>query len=90
MLETNDCPDFGILARPQHVSGIRKLTHELNGARALVHLTIGKQEFPLMCIGCSIRQDQLELQALELARAAHEPEVFLLAEGKLGLDRVNR
>ena len=68
---------------------IRKEARQLNGARVLVYLAIGKPESSWLFVCGSVGQDQLHFQAMKCVRA-RQAEILLLADGEVIPDRIDR
>ena len=97
MLQADDGAHFGVAARTQNVSRIRKQPGDPNGPGALVDLAVRKVERALVRIGGTIGQNQLQAQsfvrrlATGLRREAFPPcKILGLADREVNLDRLNR
>src|ERR1700682_3126417 len=64
LLDSDGRANFAIPAGPQNISRIRKKPGDPNCARALIDLTVGKIDRPLMPIGGPVGQNKFETHAL--------------------------
>jgi len=87
----HDCADLGILARPEHVPGIREKDRKLERSGHGVHLPVGKSELALLRIDAPVGKDQLDLPfRLACCRPARlGMNEFLLADRHPDLDGID-
>ena len=86
-----------VLPRSQEIAGIGEDSRNTNRAGLHVHLPLGKGELPLFGVNATVRQDELQhpLFCLRLrfglicTALPSQHHVFLFADGKIDLDRVN-